>query len=627
MSDFENETIWEYFLNIWIFGEWSNQFLLIVISYILILLTLAVGLVMLTVRLHQSNSQKSTHWQSLEAKWNPSMKELKAGTLLPQQLLEQVAPNERFFFVDYLMRHMPDLSPDAQSVLNDALTPCLDIIAARMEVGDEEQRARAVLTLNTLNFERYHSIIVKALDDNSPVVAMLASRALSDTGALEYLEVVLEKIDIFRNWSQSYLTSMLESLAASNPLKLRDCLIDKQRPDWIQAVILKTLSQLNCYEAIPIAVHLLESDADREVQAAALQLLAKLDKGGHKELIRQKCLHDNFVIRLHAIKALAQVGDTHDVNLLRQLLEDQSQWVALHAASALNTLGQQAILADFGDTEHPHANLALQTLYGPESISSIRLEARSPAFAAKVPQWLRAAYRYLSVMAWEQINYVLYMPETHPIVRQAIVQGLRSDAAPLIYQTALAHLYTPTLPLEPHLLVQIVSQMEPEKSLEPLSQILIRTDNPTLKTAIAAIFDALPLNKQKELGYHPIQEIHSPFTFEGLTDYQWAFIQRLLPAESAKKNAGIPHAPFRAVVNSIAYVMLTGCHWSEIPTGERWGKRTTSQRWLKKWEKDGTWERIKACLLDPAEWPVATERSQNSKVDRKHSPVKGSFSR
>lgn len=110
-------------------------------------------------------------------------------------------------------------------------------------------------------------------------------------------------------------------------------------------------------------------------------------------------------------------------------------------------------------------------------------------------------------------------------------------------------------------------------------------------------------------------------TFKGLTDEQWAVIEPLLPPDPPKRGKGMPHASWRAVFNTIAYVAITGCRWCDIPEGPTWGKRTTSHRWLGIWLTDGTWERLKARLLGAAEVAQAIDWDRAS-VDGSFSPWK-----
>ena len=65
------------------------------------------------------------------------------------------------------------------------------------------------------------------------------------------------------------------------------------------------------------------------------------------------------------------------------------------------------------------------------------------------------------------------------------------------------------------------------------------------------------------------------------------------PYFSPNKRELYPKASKRKVLNSIFYILITGCRWCDLPKGEQWGARSTSHRWLEIWKQDGTFERIK----------------------------------
>ncbi len=59
----------------------------------------------------------------------------------------------------------------------------------------------------------------------------------------------------------------------------------------------------------------------------------------------------------------------------------------------------------------------------------------------------------------------------------------------------------------------------------------------------------------------------------------------------------MPHAPFRCVLNSLMYVLTTGCRWCDVPRGEIWASKSSAHRWLKGWQTDGTLEQLQARIL------------------------------
>ncbi|BAY14100.1 transposase [Calothrix sp. NIES-2098] len=50
----------------------------------------------------------------------------------------------------------------------------------------------------------------------------------------------------------------------------------------------------------------------------------------------------------------------------------------------------------------------------------------------------------------------------------------------------------------------------------------------------------------------------------------------------------MPHAPFRHVLNTLLYILITGSRWCDIPKGEIWVSKSAAHRWLQRWQTDVT---------------------------------------
>jgi len=86
--------------------------------------------------------------------------------------------------------------------------------------------------------------------------------------------------------------------------------------------------------------------------------------------------------------------------------------------------------------------------------------------------------------------------------------------------------------------------------------------------------------------------------FTGLTDKEWKFFEAELKKHPSLKGRGKPPRDFRSILNSIFYVLITGCRWCDLPEEDHFAPKSTAHRWLGKWESDGTFLRIKGLLLD-----------------------------
>jgi len=74
--------------------------------------------------------------------------------------------------------------------------------------------------------------------------------------------------------------------------------------------------------------------------------------------------------------------------------------------------------------------------------------------------------------------------------------------------------------------------------------------------------------------------------FTSLTDAEWALLEPLFIAPP-KRGRGKPHAPWRAVVNSVLVVLLTGIKWSGLPKSQQYASKSASHRWFIEWDKNG----------------------------------------
>ena len=68
--------------------------------------------------------------------------------------------------------------------------------------------------------------------------------------------------------------------------------------------------------------------------------------------------------------------------------------------------------------------------------------------------------------------------------------------------------------------------------------------------------------------------------FEGLSDLEWKLFEDVITKVGEKRERGMPHAPFRHVLNTLMYVLITGCRWCDVPTGEIWASKSSAHRWL-----------------------------------------------
>lgn len=109
-----------------------------------------------------------------------------------------------------------------------------------------------------------------------------------------------------------------------------------------------------------------------------------------------------------------------------------------------------------------------------------------------------------------------------------------------------------------------------------------------------------------------------PGRFEGLSDLEWRLFEDLFDEPLPKPQGGRPKAPARLVLNTMLYVLITGCRWADVPIGPQWAPRSTAHDRLRQWVEDGTLERIKQRLLGIAH--------EHGMIRWEYGAIDGSFS-
>ena len=112
-------------------------------------------------------------------------------------------------------------------------------------------------------------------------------------------------------------------------------------------------------------------------------------------------------------------------------------------------------------------------------------------------------------------------------------------------------------------------------------------------------------------------------SFTGIKDDEWDLLKGLLPKEPEKRRPGAPHAPFRLILNSIFFILITGARWCDLPDERTvFAARSTAHRWLIRWQEDGTFSRMRRSILIIADREKMIDWSRVS-VDGSFSPWEG----
>lgn len=301
-------------------------------------------------------------WEHLTSLWEEPVLLALADPDEAARVHELIGPARGLYFVRFALEYARRVKGEEHAVLHALAEPYLPPIAERATSPDVETRTRAIQTLGTLGLPRYASVVVKALDDLSPLVAMVAARALARRGHPEYAPDVLRHLHRFDAWSRSFLASMLASVGPEAAPALRTSLGDTHEAPWVRAVAAEALAMLKDLESGDLAARLVANEDDRELVAAALRLLSDVGRPEHVDVVRALCASPDNVIRAEALTVLGIVGEEDDIPRLVGAMSDPSPWVAIQAARSLRAAGGTAVLRDLGDSDHPRAALAQQVL-------------------------------------------------------------------------------------------------------------------------------------------------------------------------------------------------------------------------------------------------------------------------
>jgi transposase len=78
-----------------------------------------------------------------------------------------------------------------------------------------------------------------------------------------------------------------------------------------------------------------------------------------------------------------------------------------------------------------------------------------------------------------------------------------------------------------------------------------------------------------------------------LTDEHWALIEPRLPAQRRTTPGGV-WRDHRTVVNGIFWILFSGAAWRDMPA--RYGPCKTAYDRFRRWQRDGTWDRVLSAL-------------------------------
>lgn len=346
-------------------GEWFEGVLTALIVAIGVLMALVLLVSVVLIYLHTRNERAAARHARLEAEWEPALMEALVAGPDGFPLDHLVQPADRLQFVWFLVRYARRLRGEERGNLQQLAAPFLPEVARRARHRSPEVRARAVQTLVTLGMPVYADNVLGALDDPSPLVAMVAARGLAREEHAVHAPAVLARIDRFSRWHGRFLSAMLGSIGQAAAPALRQTMADSTVSPHGRAVAGQALAQLSDLQAADLAAEILRTEHDETLLTAALAILADVGQPSHLPDVRILLHPDRPAwVRAQALETIACLGSAGEVPLLVSALDDASPWVGLKAAHGLATLGAVDELSRLEQRDDRTGTLAREVLSG-----------------------------------------------------------------------------------------------------------------------------------------------------------------------------------------------------------------------------------------------------------------------
>jgi HEAT repeat protein len=346
------------------FGFPEESVLTFLVNLIGVLLVVTLLLALVAIRLRIRNERRGVRLDRLEAEWTPLLTGVAYQGLDPEDLRNRVRRSDEEDFVGFVYRFASRVRGAEFERLRSLALPFLPSLVERMDRGSAEWRARRLQLVSALGIPEYTEAVVAALDDESPLVGMIAARRLFRPGNEAHFDAVLARLDRFREWSPRFLAGMLAGGGPAVGPVLLELLADRTRSEADRAVAAEALTLLHELDAAAVAAQELEAAETRSLRMSLLRLLDVVGSRRQGDTVRRLLESDDMVVRQGAVDTLGSLGDPTDAPRLVALLDDPSPWVRMRAAGALDALGARGHLLAAADSGSPGAVAAAEVLEG-----------------------------------------------------------------------------------------------------------------------------------------------------------------------------------------------------------------------------------------------------------------------
>ncbi len=352
----------------------TPELLLILILASAGLAVLALGFGLVAVGSHLWHRIKERQRAARTEAWRTQLLEVLAGERPPRSLVDSVSTTHRDDFLRFLLPYATTVRGPVAERMQAIARSFMPRLRRKLRSRRALVRAQAAQWIGLLGGPEQASALRDALDDPSDRVVEIAFRRLAQLGGPADTERLLARLDRLSHVDRRRISSALVELGDDAAPALRAAMDDVDRSPFARVCCAEALRWLGDTAAAPVAARLLRDigieheEASPEVSASLLRLLRAVGQAEHRPLVRRFCRSPVPFVRIHAARALGQLGTAADKDLLGTLVdEDDSRWVALSAAQSLLDLGQTAPLRTIHHRDHGRSELASNFLPAPQS--------------------------------------------------------------------------------------------------------------------------------------------------------------------------------------------------------------------------------------------------------------------
>lgn len=326
---------------------------------------LSIGLAAVATGRHFWSRYQTRRWTQRKEAWTAQLLLVLADELSPRSFVDQVQMTHYDEFLGFLLPYATTVTGEAKTYIQALARPCMPRLRRQLRARRPLVRAQAVQRIGLLGGPEQAESLRTMLDDPSDQVAEVAFQRLGRLGGPDDADRLLQSLNRLTHVDRRQISSVLVELGDGAASTLRDAMADDTRPPFVRVCCAEALRWLGDGTAASVAARLLretepgDEGSSSEVTASLLRLLRRVGQASHGPIVRSFCHSPVPFVRIHAARALGQLGTPEDEDLLGTLVaDDDSRWVALSAAQSLVELGRTTPLRTLHDADHRRTELA-----------------------------------------------------------------------------------------------------------------------------------------------------------------------------------------------------------------------------------------------------------------------------